>query len=146
VHHGFSLEENILENGIMARPRQLAKWSTRAIGHLALLAACPMTNAAIVVLDLDLPLDYVAPGRADMKIGEHHLARVFYDDSCINPKTHVVRVIHMEHWMGKWVPEKVGDSTMPMSDAWLDLGSKPYRGPSEGGTVPANNRPSSLRP
>jgi hypothetical protein len=33
----------------------------------------------------------------------------------------------MEHMMGTWVPTVVGDPTMPMRDAWLDLGSKPYR-------------------
>jgi len=84
-------------------------------------------NAAIVVLELDMPLDKVAAGRDGMKIGDHHRARIFYDESSINPKTHIVPVIHMQHVMGTWVPALVGDPTMPMRDAWLDLGSKPYR-------------------
>jgi hypothetical protein len=84
-------------------------------------------QAAIVVLNLDMPLDRVAPDQRGMKVGDHHRARIFYDDTSINPKTHRVPVIHMEHWMGRWVPEALGDATMPMPDAWLDLGSKPYR-------------------
>jgi hypothetical protein len=84
-------------------------------------------NAAIVVLEVDMPLDKVAAGRPEMKIGDHHRARIFYDESSINPKTHIVPVIHMEHLMDTWVPVLVGDPTMPMRDAWLDLSSKPYR-------------------
>jgi hypothetical protein len=88
---------------------------------------CSAATAAIVVLEVDLPLDMVAAGREGMKVGDHHRARIFYDESSINPKTHIVPVIHMEHMMGTWVPTVVGDPTMPMRDAWLDLGSKPYR-------------------
>ena len=88
---------------------------------------CSAATATIVVLEVDLPLDMVAAGREGMKVGDHHRARIFYDESSINPKTHIVPVIHMEHMMGTWVPTVVGDPTMPMRDAWLDLGSKPYR-------------------
>jgi hypothetical protein len=98
------------------------------IAAAALVATlCSAANAAIVVLEVDLPLDKVASGREGMKVGDHHRARIFYDESSINPKTHIVPVIHMEHMMGTWVPTVVGDPTMPMRDAWLDLGSKPYR-------------------
>ena len=88
---------------------------------------CADAVAAIVVLNIDMPLDKVAPGRQGMHLGDHHRARIFYDDSSINPVTHVVPVIHMEHMMGTWVPALVGDPTMPMGDAWLDLSAKPYR-------------------
>jgi hypothetical protein len=98
------------------------------IAALTLAAAlCAAANAAIVVLEVDLPLDRVAAGREGMKVGDHHRARIFYDESSVNRKTHIVPVIHMEHMMGTWVPTVVGDPTMPMRDAWLDLGSKPYR-------------------
>jgi hypothetical protein len=104
-----------------------ARAVSKAMVMAALLASCTPAFAAIVVLELDLPLDKVAPDRQGMKPGDHHRARIFYDDTSVNPKTHIVPVIHMQHLMGTWVPALVGDPTMPMGDAWLDLGSKPYR-------------------
>lgn len=107
----------------VAQPFALGK----IIAGFALLALCFAANAAIIVLEVDLPLDKVAAGREGMKVGDHHQARIFYDESSVNPKTQRVPVIHMEHMMGTWVPTLLGDPTMPMRDAWLDLGSKPYR-------------------
>jgi hypothetical protein len=103
-----------------------AVWASALVGAAVVLAGADI-HAAVVVLNLDMPLDYVVAGRPGMKIGDHHRARIFYDDTNINARTHIVPVIYMQHWMGKWVPEAMGDPTMPMPNAWLDLGSKPYR-------------------
>lgn len=92
-----------------------ALWASSAFAHL-------------VALDIDLPLDQVAPGKP-FKVGDHHHARIFYDDSKIDPVTHIVRVLHMQHLMGpgRWEPARLDAVAMPMSDAWLDLSRKPYR-------------------
>ena len=84
-------------------------------------------SGAIVALDIDLPLDQIASGRP-FKAGDHHRARIFYDDSAIDPTTHRVPVLHMQHWMGAagWVPARVDAVAMPMTDAWLDLTRMPY--------------------
>ena len=105
-------------------------YAIRITSATAVLLAClcSAASAAIIVLEVDLPLDKVAAGREGMKAGDHHRARIFYDESSINPRTHIIPVIHMQHMMmGNWVPALIGDPTMPMRDAWLDLGSKPYR-------------------
>ena len=99
-----------------------------ALATLSFILPGVATRAAIIALDIDLPLDQVAPGRA-FKSGDHHRARVFYDDSAIDPGTHVVPVLHMQHWVGSagWVPRRLDAVAMPMTDAWLDLSRKPYR-------------------
>lgn len=98
---------------------------------LWLVACCLGAGAAharIVALDIDLPLDQIGPGRP-FKVGDHHHARVFYDDAMIDSKTHRVRVLHMQHLLGPagWVPARLDSEAMPMTDAWLDLSHKPYR-------------------
>lgn len=92
------------------------------------LAAAGSGMARVVALDIDLPLDQVGPGRP-FKIGDHHRARVFYDDAAVDRTTHIARVIHMQHLVGKagWIPARIDQSAMPTTDAWLDLGAKPYR-------------------
>jgi hypothetical protein len=84
-------------------------------------------DAAVVALDVTMPLDRVAPGRPELAVGDLHRARIFYDDAAIDPKKHIVRVLHMEHWMGRWAPQLACDPTLPMADAWLDLTREPYR-------------------
>ena len=85
-------------------------------------------HARIVALDIDLPLDQIGVGRP-FKLGDHHRARVFYDDTTVDPKTHRVRVLHMQHLLGAtdWVPARLDAVAMPMTDAWLDLSHQPYR-------------------
>jgi hypothetical protein len=84
--------------------------------------------ARVIPLEIDLPLDQVAPGKP-FKVGDHHRARIFYDDAAIDPKTHMVRVLHMQHLLGSghWEPKRLDAVAMPMSDAWLDLSRVPYR-------------------
>jgi hypothetical protein len=112
----------------MSRKRQ---WSGLAVAVLTLLTigwASAPASAHIVALDIDLPLDQIATGRP-FKVGDHHHARIFYDDTAIDPKTHRVRVLHMQHLMGpgQWVPARLDAVEMPMIDAWLDLSHAPYR-------------------
>jgi hypothetical protein len=97
------------------------------IGSLLGLAGAPC-SARIVALDIDLPLDQIGAGRP-FTVGTHHHARVFYDDAMIDPRTHIVRALHMQHLLGSaaWVPARLDAVTMPMTDAWLDLSRKPYR-------------------
>jgi hypothetical protein len=106
------------------KPRALLS----ALASLSLILPGAATRAAIVALDIDLPLDQIAPGRP-FKPGDHHRARVFYDDATIDPGTHIAPVLHMQHWVGPagWVPKRVDAVAMPMTDAWLDLSRKPYR-------------------
>jgi hypothetical protein len=56
------------------------------------LVAVP-AHARIIALDIDLPLDQIASNKP-YKIGDHHHARVFYDDAMVDPKTQRVRVLH----------------------------------------------------
>jgi hypothetical protein len=100
---------------------------TRAGALVSLLALAWSAHARIVVLNIDLPLDQVAAGQR-AKLNEHHSVRIFYDDATVDPKTHVVRVLQMQHLDGdQWKPKTLDPSAMPMIDAWLDLKSKPYR-------------------
>lgn len=84
-------------------------------------------EAEIVALDIDLPLDRIGVGQP-FKIGDHHRARIFYDDTQVSPVTHRMRVLHMQHLVSnEWVPAHPDLEAMPMSDAWLDIGQRPYR-------------------
>jgi hypothetical protein len=108
--------------------RHLAMFGIRVCFGLLLGAAAGSSAAHIVALDIDLPLDRIGAGRP-FKAGTHHHARVFYDDAKIDPKTHIVRVLHMQHLVDPWgwVPARLDAVAMPMTDAWLDLGERPYR-------------------
>jgi hypothetical protein len=85
-------------------------------------------EARIVALDIDLPLDRVGTGRG-FQVGDHHHARIFYDDARIDARTHRVRVLHMQHLLGSvgGIPARLDAVAMPMTDAWLDLSEQPYR-------------------
>jgi hypothetical protein len=103
------------------------KMSRAAAWVLALSLACSSAHAKIVVLTIDLPLDQAAAAQP-AKVGEHHSARIFYDDASVDPRTHVVRVLQMQHLDGsQWKPQTLDPDGMPMIDAWLDLKTKPYR-------------------
>ncbi len=100
----------------------------RATLLLCLLAAGHFgpAAAAVVVLEIHLPIDHVGrPG--NIKVGDVHKARIFYDDSKVDPRTGIVPVLHMQHFVGRWTPEHLDPVAMPMNDAWLDLHARPYR-------------------
>lgn len=109
------------------RHTRFGNWRLTAL-TLILGLASSMVEAKIVALDLDLPIDQVGPQAGRIKIGDHHRARIYYDDAAVDRKTHIVRVLHMQHLVGgNWIPSRLDPVEMPMGDAWLDLGSKPYR-------------------
>lgn len=94
----------------------------------AWLALSAPAEARIVVLQLELPVDRIGEAASAGKIGDVHHARIFYDDAKIDPKTHVARVLHMQHEVGpgNWIPARLDPVYMPMGDAWIDLSRKPY--------------------
>jgi hypothetical protein len=103
------------------------RWHARLLPGLALSLVSWSAEAKIVVLNIDLPLDQVALGES-AHVGDHSKARVFYDDATVNPTTHIVRVLQMQQLDGDhWRPQTLDPIAMPMFDAWLDLGAKPYR-------------------
>ncbi len=100
---------------------------TAALATTALcLANAGAAQAKIVALDIDIVLDQVSPEEAGMKVGMHHKARIYYDDTAIDPATHRVRVLHQQH-TPMLIPKHLDPAAEPMSNAWLDLSTKPYR-------------------
>jgi hypothetical protein len=96
-----------------------------SVALLTLLAHA--AQARIVTIDLDLPLDQVAPGTQGIKIGDHHRARIFYDTDKVDPKTHLVKPLHMQHLVrGLWIPQRLDPQSMSMDDAWLHVGANSY--------------------
>ena len=90
-----------------------------------LLATGP-SHAKIVALDIDIVLDQISPEEKMMRIGQHHEARVFYDDAKIDPVTHRVAVLHEQHTPAL-IPKHLNPAQMPMSNAWLDLSGPDIR-------------------
>ena len=93
---------------------------------LLMLAGARPAEAKIVALDIDIVLDRVSPEEPAMKVGMHHEARIYYDDSTIDSATHRVRVLHQQH-TPMLIPKHLDPGAEPMSNAWLDLSAKPYR-------------------
>jgi len=101
-----------------------SSWAAAAL--LMVAALLPVrAPAAIVALDIDLPLDQIAPGRP-FKPGDHHRARVFYDDSSIDPATHRVAVLHMQHLLGAagWQPARLDATAMPMTAERISIAQR----------------------
>jgi hypothetical protein len=96
------------------------------IATACILAGIAPSHAKIVALDIDIVLDKVSPEEKGMAVGAHHNCRIFYDDSTIDPATHRVRVLHEQH-TPMLIPKHLDPLQEPMSNAWLDLSSKPYR-------------------
>ena len=96
-----------------------------SLGGLAALML-GQSHAAIVALDIDITLDAVSPEEKQLHIGQHHEARVFYDDSKIDPATHRVVVLHEQHTPAL-IPKHLNPAQMPMSNAWLDLSGPAIR-------------------
>lgn len=103
--------------------------STRLVASAILassVAAVLPATAKIVALDIDIVLDQASPEEKGMSVGMHHSARIFYDDTKIDPATHRVCVIHEQHtpWL---IPKHLDPLAEPMENAWLDLSVRPYR-------------------
>lgn len=81
---------------------------------------------SIVALDIDITLDRVSPEEPGIKIGQHHEARIYYDKTKVDPKTHRVLVIHQQH-TPMLIPKHLNALQEPMSNAWLDMSGPDYR-------------------
>jgi hypothetical protein len=86
----------------------------------------PLVQAKIIALDIDIVIDQVSPEEPGMKIGMHHNARIYYDDSKIDGTTRRVCVLHQQH-TPMLIPKHLDALAEPMTNAWLDLSAKPYR-------------------
>jgi hypothetical protein len=80
----------------------------------------------IIALDVDIVLDQVSPDEKNISVGQHHEARVFYDQADIDPTTHRVALLHEQHTPAL-IPKHLNSAQMPMSNAWLDLSGTPIR-------------------
>jgi hypothetical protein len=94
-------------------------------------------NAKVVMLNGDIQLEKVAPGQP-FHVGDHHKFRIFYDDAAVDPNTHIVKPIFLQHSVttswdnpfmlhGQWAPLQPDPVEMPMNDCFLDLSAQPYR-------------------
>ncbi|MBC2664167.1 hypothetical protein H7F51_01400 [Novosphingobium flavum] len=98
---------------------------TFALGcSLAAICASPV-NAKIVARDIKILMDASDPSHA-ADVGKTHEARIYYDDSKIDPVSHRVPILHQQH-TPMLIPAHPDAAEMPVGNAWLDLGSKPYR-------------------
>ena len=91
-----------------------------ALGALLSSMLAVPAGATIVALDIDITLDQLSPEETHFTIGQHHEARVFYDDTKIDPVSHRVAVLHEQHTPAL-IPKHLNPGQMPMSNAWLDL-------------------------
>jgi hypothetical protein len=122
----------IADFGSLSKGGIAMSWSGRAALAKSLLATAvlllspPLVQAKIIALDIDIVIDQVSPEEPGMKIGMHHKARIFYDDSKIDSATRRVCVLHQQH-TPMLIPKHLDPLAEPMMNAWLDLSAKPYR-------------------
>jgi hypothetical protein len=93
---------------------------------LLVVVGARLAQANIVALDIDIVIDKVSPEERGMKLGMHHNARIYYDDSKIDRATQRVCVLHQQH-TPMLIPKHLDPQAEPMTNAWLDLSAKPYR-------------------
>lgn len=83
------------------------------------------------MLNMQVTLDQVSQERgesAHTKVGQIDQLRLVYDPAAVDPATHRVRLLNFQHLMdGHYSPAEPDPIAMPMTDAWLDVGTKPYR-------------------
>ncbi len=88
--------------------------------------SAPPPGATIVALDIDITLDQLSSEETHFTIGQHHQARVFFDDTKIDPVSHRVAVLHEQHTPAL-IPKHLNPGQMPMSNAWLDFSGPQVR-------------------
>jgi hypothetical protein len=85
----------------------------------------------LIMLDVQVTLDQVSPERgaaAHTTVGQIDRLRIVYDPAAVDPSTHRVPLLNFQHLVdGRYEPSKPDPIAMPMTDAWLDLSTKPYR-------------------
>jgi hypothetical protein len=103
----------------------------RAILSCALLVgaqAQTKTPSKIVLLNVDIVLDPPANAPSDAKAPAHDKIRIIYDEAAVDARTRIVKPINMQHLVrGQYLPPHPDPVFMPMTDARLDMSSKPYR-------------------
>jgi hypothetical protein len=97
--------------------------------RLAALACAALLGSAaraeIVMLNAYTIYDYTIPG--DSYVGALQFEHLVYDTDQIDPKTHRVPLLNMQHQIkGHYVPSHVRPEEH-MEGAWLDLSQEPYR-------------------
>jgi hypothetical protein len=91
--------------------------------------AAGQAEPVYVMHEVQIRLDQVSAAAAGgSKVGDVDRVRIVYDRNAIDPKTHRVRLINFQHFIGgAYRPEHPDSVFMPMNDAWLDLSREPYR-------------------
>ena len=84
-----------------------------------------VAKAEIVARVITIHIDQTGKG-FEKNMGLSHEARIFYDDSQIDPVSHRVKILHEQH-TPMLIPAHPDPVVMPVSNAWLDLGATPYR-------------------
>jgi hypothetical protein len=101
------------------------------LGAVLAFAADADSPARIVMLNMAVTLDYVSAERskaAPTKVGDIDRLRIVYDAAAVDPNTHRVRLLNLQHFIaGHYSPAAPDPRMMPLDDAWLDLGVTPYR-------------------
>ena len=110
---------------------------SRAVAASLIAALQCMTAGAqlrpphIVMVSMTVTLDQVSPERsraAGVKVGDVDRLRLVYDASAVDPRTHRVALLNFQHYTGsEYTPAKPDPKMMPLDDAWLDVGTRPYR-------------------
>lgn len=89
------------------------------------------TTRHIVMVNMTVTLDVVSAQRnqaAGVKIGDVDRLRLVYDANAVDPRTHRVPLLNFQHFVGgQYTPAKPDPVMMPLTDAWLDVGARPYR-------------------
>jgi hypothetical protein len=82
---------------------------------------------AITMLNMTVTLDKAAPG-APGRVGDVDHLRIVYDANAVDPTTHRVKLLNLQHFIGgQYVPPTPDPAVMPTDDAWLDMSTIPYR-------------------
>jgi len=79
----------------------------------------------IIALDVDILIDRTSAADHHF-LGQHHNARLYYDEAAVDPISHRVVLLHLQHTPAL-LPKHLDPAEMPMSNAWLDLAAKPLR-------------------
>ncbi len=82
-------------------------------------------EAKIVARMVKIYIDQTDKNNAQW-IGKVHEARIFYDDSQADPRTHRVKILHEQH-TPMMIPKHPDPVVMPVGNGWIDLESNPVR-------------------
>ena len=105
--------------------RRLRLLPLAALVALGVCGGAP-ARAGIVALNVDITIDRVEPGQPGLAVGQHHVARIFYDNAQVDPASRRVVLLHLQHTPAL-LPKHLDPAQMPMGNAWLDLAAVPLR-------------------